>query len=128
MRSEEKSRDIFLKGRQRERDRKRCVRPLLLRVSASFASSEAMYFVRYGLLVSLVVTHTVMFTHVSLYLHTFIMVYTRNGQDVVVYWYIIHTYHTMYNVSKYKEPRQYMCCIHVQCIDICTVFYCHRGD
>ena len=71
MRSEEKSRDIFLKGRQRERG------PLLLRVSGSFASSEAMYFVRYGLLVSLVVTHTVMFTHVSLYLHTFIMVYTR---------------------------------------------------
>ena len=79
-------------------------------------------------LVSLVVTHTVMFTHVSLYLQTFIMVYTRNGQDVVVYWYniyIIHTYHTMYNVSKYKEPRQYMCCIHVH---VCTVFYCHRGD
>ena len=85
-----------------------------------------MFFVLYGLLVSLVVTHTVMFTHVSLYLHTFIMVYTRNGQDVVVYWYniyFIHTYHTMYNVSKYKEPIQYMCCIHVQCIDMYMYIY-----
>ena len=50
--SEENSRDIFLKGRARQ---KRCDRPLLLRVSASFASSEAMFFVLYGPLVSLVV-------------------------------------------------------------------------
>ena len=31
----------------------------------------------------------------------------------------------MYNVSKYKEPRQYMCCIHVhvQCIDMYMYIY-----
>ena len=121
MRSEEKSRDIFLKGARARADNgseTETVRSTA--VAASFASSEALSFVSYGLLVSLVVTHIVMFTHVALYLHTFIMVYTRNGQDVVVYWYNIHTYHTMYNVSKFKEP---MCCIHVQCIDMYMYIY-----
>ena len=74
---------IFFEGQTTGARQKRCDRPLLLRVSASFASSEAMFFVLYGPLVSLV-THTVMFTHVSLTV-TFIMVYTRNGHDVGVY-------------------------------------------
>ena len=60
VRSEEKSRDIFLKGSETETVRTTAV-------AASFESSEAMSFVSYGLLVSLGVTHTVMFTHVALY-------------------------------------------------------------